>query len=392
VVSAAHASGARISNNSWGFEDRESLRAYTVDSQEFDRLVRDARPSVAGNQQMVEVFAARNQGDDSLGGSSIEGYGSVAPPGTAKNVITAGASENVRPLGGSDGCLVTDAEADSARDILDVSGRGPADDLRLKPDLVAPGTHVAGASPQHSGYTGAYACNPRFPAGNTLYSLISGSSQAVPEVAGAAAIVYDWFRRTRGTPPSPAMTKAILVNTATDIAGGDSGKGALTESAPNTDEGWGRVNLGAVLDSTPRDFVDQSQIVSSTGGSTPVRTYAVDDPNRPVKVTLAWTDPPGMVGRGGLVNDLDLVVEAGGRTYGGNVFAGGASRAGGPADRRNNVEERLPPIRHERARRGASGRGEHRRRRRARKRRWDGPGLRARRLERRRAAGAGARP
>jgi serine protease AprX len=73
----------------------------------------------------------------------------------------------------------------------------------------------------------------------------------VPEVAGAAAIVYDWFRRTRGTPPSPAITKAILVNTATDIAGGDSGKGAPTESAPNTDEGWGRVNLGAVLDSTP---------------------------------------------------------------------------------------------------------------------------------------------
>jgi subtilisin family serine protease len=68
VVSAAHASGARISNNSWGFEDRESLGAYTVDSQEFDRLVRDARPSVAGNQQMIEVFAAGNQGDDSVGG------------------------------------------------------------------------------------------------------------------------------------------------------------------------------------------------------------------------------------------------------------------------------------------------------------------------------------
>ena len=38
-----------------------------------------------------------------------------------------------------------DFMADSARDILDFSSRGPTDDLRQKPDLVAPGTHVVGA-------------------------------------------------------------------------------------------------------------------------------------------------------------------------------------------------------------------------------------------------------
>ena len=56
-------------------------------------------------------------------------------------------------------------------------------------------------------------------------------------------------------------------------------------------------------------------------------------------------DRPAGTARGdAFVNNLDLEVEAGGRTYNGNVFGGRYSRTGGAADPRNNVESVfLPP-------------------------------------------------
>ena len=63
-----------------------------------------------------------------------------------------------------------------------------------------------------------------------------------------------------------------------------------------------------------------------------------------MKVTLAWTDAPGTSTANPVVNDLDLVVDAGGRTYKGNVFGGAFSRTGGSADPRNNLESVYLPA------------------------------------------------
>jgi subtilisin-like proprotein convertase family protein len=342
LTSSAYASGARISSNSWGSGGGAAFGAYDADAQLYDSLVRDAQTGTSGNQQMVEVFAAGNDGE--------AGYATVTPPGTAKNVISVGASENVRPIGGSDGCAVPDSGADDAHDIIDFSSRGPTNDGRLKPDVVAPGTHVTGASPQHPGYLtdGDGTCNEQFPAGNTFYSLVSGTSQATPEVSGAAALVRDWYLREHGggsAAPSPALTKAILVNTASDLVGGDDGKGSTMANVPNTDQGWGRVHMGRVLDSTVRTYHDQApaDLLGASGGSV-THGYHVSDPAKPVKVTLAFTDAPGPTTGNAFVNDLDLVVDAGGRTFKGNVFAGGLSRTGGNADPRDNVESVFLPA------------------------------------------------
>jgi subtilisin-like proprotein convertase family protein/subtilisin family serine protease len=325
IASTAYAAGARISNNSWGSDAKGD---YTLVSAIYDALVRDASPS-AGLQQMVEVVSAGNEGDD--------GYGSTGDLGSAKNVISVGAAESVR-ASGTDGCGATDAAADSARDIATFSGRGPTDDGRRKPDLVAPGTHIVGAAPQHAGYNAAGVCT-KYLAGTTWYSVASGTSQAAPHVSGAAALVRRWSQRTRGAAPSPALTKALLVNTATDLAGGQNGKGDAIAAGPGDDQGWGRVNVGTVFDGTQRDIRDQvlQERMTATGDRR-TRTYSVDDTAAPVKVTLAWTDPPGPTTGDPVVNDLDLVVVAGGRTYKGNVFDGAYSRTGGSADPRNNVE------------------------------------------------------
>ena len=344
LASAAYGDSARVSNNSWGTSGLSSWGTYSTRAQQYDAVVRDASTS-PGNQQMVEVFAAGNDGEGNPAAGNPpdpnEGYGTIMAEATAKNVITVGAAEGVR-ASGSDGCGVPDAGANSANDIIDFSSRGPTDDGRLKPDLVAPGTHVSGARPRHGAYTGNGTCTPFF---GGFYSLVSGSSQAAPQVAGAAALVRHWYKRTEGLDPSPALTKALLLNTATDLAGGDNGKGATIAPGPNTDQGWGRVNLGSAFDSTAREYRDQVPADTfTTSGQSVLRTYKALDPGRPVKVTLVWTDAPGATTGAAWVNNLDLEVEAGGHRYLGNVFAGAFSRTGGAADTRNNVESVYLPA------------------------------------------------
>ena len=344
LASEAYNAGARISNNSWGTGDQVGWGDYNALAQQYDALVRDARGSDAGNQELVEVFAAGNDGEDTPDEGPNEGYGTILAEGTAKNVITVGAAEGVR-ASGLDGCGVPNSGADSARDIIDFSSRGPTDDGRLKPDLVAPGTHMVGARPRHSGYTGNGACVPFFGGASAFYSLISGSSQAAPHVSGAAALVRHWYNRTQGLDPSPALTKALLVNTATDLAGGTTGKGATIAAGPNTDQGWGRVNVGSALDSTSREYRDQVVADRFTSAGESVRkTYLVQDPTKPVKVTLVWSDSPGPTVGNAWVNNLDLEVEARGHRYLGNVFGGAGSRTGGSADTRNNVESVFLPA------------------------------------------------
>ena len=143
LQSTAYHNGARISNNSWGGEgDLGSFGAYDVDAQEYDALVRDAQPAnspyaTAGNQEMVIVFAAGNAGiNTNTFGPESE---TISTPGTAKNVITVGASENVQPYNAAkdapDNSGVFDFEADDADGLVDFSSRGPCQDGRHKPDL-----------------------------------------------------------------------------------------------------------------------------------------------------------------------------------------------------------------------------------------------------------------
>src|SRR6185295_14619701 len=184
----AYGQGARISSNSWGFQDNlgNPIPRYDTNAQSYDRIVRDAQTGVAGLQQLSIVFAAGNDGS---------GANTVSTPGTAKNVITVGAGENVR-MTGTDGCGIANSGADSANDVISFSSRGPVNsaggDGRTKPEIMAPGTHIEAGVPQ-SNYNGSSVCNQFFPAGQTLYGWSSGTSHSTPAVAGGAALVYQDF-------------------------------------------------------------------------------------------------------------------------------------------------------------------------------------------------------
>ncbi|HEY8148076.1 MAG TPA: S8 family serine peptidase, partial [Vicinamibacteria bacterium] len=347
LQSRAYRDGARISSNSWG---AAVSGAYNVDSQAYDALVRDAQPSgsavpVAGNQEMVIVFAAGNDGPAA---------GSLGAPGTAKNVITAGASENVRAIGGADQCGLDDLGADSVGDIASFSSRGPTTDGRRKPDLVAPGTHVTGGVFQTDtpGATGqADACfdgtgvcggpvTSFFPDGQQFYTASSGTSHSTPAIAGGAALVRQYFLNHGLGAASPAMTKAFLMGSARYLTGADAG-----DTLPSNAQGMGLMDLGTAFDGADRVLRDQvaGDMFTATGQT---RTFAgtVVNTSRPYRVTLAWTDAPGSTTGNAFRNDLDLSVRVGGVTYRGNVFAGALSVAGGVADVRNNVESVFLPA------------------------------------------------
>jgi hypothetical protein len=348
LSSQAYQNGSRICNNSWG---ANTAGAYNTDAQSYDALVRDAQPAgstvpAAGNQELIFVFAAGNAGS---------GTKTVGSPGTAKNVITVGAGENVQAFGGADASGVTDSQANSANDIVSFSSRGPCADGRHKPEISAPGTHVSGGVAQASspGATGtAIACfngsgvsggtngNHFWPGGQQFYTASSGTSHSTPCVSGGCALLYQYFLNNFTNPPSPAMTKAYLMNSARYMNGT-----SANDTLWSDNQGMGEMNLGMAFDGVQRMLRDELAADMFTA-SGQVRTYsgAIVDNSKPFRVTVAWTDAPGATSGNAYNNNLDLTVTIGGNTYKGNVFSGAVSVTGGTADAKNNTESVFLPA------------------------------------------------
>ncbi|MFL6212948.1 MAG: S8 family serine peptidase [Blastocatellia bacterium] len=337
VASTAYGNGARISNNSWG----NGANVYDATAQEYDALTRDAQPQTAGNQEMLFVFAAGNQGAG----------GHIGSPGTAKNVIAVAASENYRPEG-TDSCNldgqgnIGPSGANSALDILRYSSGGPTADGRTKPDISAPGTHTYGAASRSPMFNALGLCPgvPIYqPPGQDYYTWSSGTSMATPHVAGAASLARRFFTAKNllgdGRAPSPAMAKAFLINAATYMTGENAG-----DNLPSTRQGYGLLNLSRAMDATARKLIDQSVRFTESGQSYEING-SLADRSQPLRVTLCWTDAIGSLIGPALVNDLDLEVRIGDAVvFRGNHFEGGLTIEGGDADRLNNVESIIIPA------------------------------------------------
>ncbi|MCA9449203.1 MAG: S8 family serine peptidase, partial [Candidatus Omnitrophica bacterium] len=321
--------GATFSSNSWG---AVVAGLYLEESAEFDYLTRDADPIEPGNQPMVYFFSAGNEGPE---------VQSIGSPGSAKNVITVGAGENTDG-DGTDGCGVSPLGADDIRDVIGFSSRGPLADGRMGPTLYTVGTHVQGPASTHADYNGSGVCDRYWPPDQTLYSRSSGTSHSTPVACGAGMLVAEFFNRvlsnleeTSHRPnPSPALIKAVLANTATDNSGNEDGRGGALGAIPNSDQGWGALNLNRFFSMKEKLYSrDQVDLFTDSGQSweTPI---TVLDPNLPLKITLAWSDAPGAPNAGkALVNDLDLSLFGQEGSFFGNRFESGFSTLGGERDR-----------------------------------------------------------
>lgn len=316
--------GAYVGSNSWGDDNGGQ---YDLSAAEFDALVRDADPDFPGEQSYVLEFSAGNSGP---GGQTI------GTPAVAKNVIATGATQNNRfefPLYG-----------EGQEVMADFSSRGPAADGRIKPDLAAPGTWIASLRSIFANDNNAWGPISDY------YLYQGGTSQAGPHVAGGVAVAVQWYREQHGgATPTPALVKAMLINSAEDMSTAvipdgeeDSEDGIVvgdTGPVPNNDEGWGRMNLVNLIDSERRfDLVEQGAGLAS--GQVFERRVVAGSGDS-LKVTLVYTDVPGLPAAiPALVNDLDLeVIAPNGDLYRGNAFADGEAVAGTVVgDRINNVE------------------------------------------------------
>jgi hypothetical protein len=316
---------ARIHSNSWVRDG--APQQYLTDCEEIDRFVYEHR-------DLAICCAAGNDGDENVVGSGKIALGSVRAPGTAKNCITVGASENDRPsivdtwkqhLANCGEPLASDLSADNPEGMAAISSRGPTADARFKPDVVAPGTFVLSArSRKTTNQAWSASSDP-------LYMFDGGTSMSTALVAGCAASVRHFLRTGQQIrQPSAALVKAALINGARPIRGQYRPSEAGT--VPNNVQGFGRVDLQAVVGPYEAgetvEFFDEDRALET--GEDEEFEVALGTAGRRLKVTLVWTDPPGE----SLQCDLDLIVRAGNRERHGNKPA-----ASTRFDRVNNVEQ-----------------------------------------------------
>jgi hypothetical protein len=336
----AYDAGARIHTNSWGSDVDGRYTSYSQDLDEF----------TWANRDMLIVFSAGNEGVDGNSNGIVD-YDSMQSPATSKNGLTVGASENVRSDGGSQSSygaswpgdfpadpINSDHKSNNSEGMVGFSSRGPCDDGRIKPDVVAPGTNVLSTRSSKASGTlwGVFSSN-------TDYLYCGGTSMSAPLVAGCSVLVRQFYTDKEGLEsPSCALIKATLINGATDMKGQYDASHADAGPIPNNDEGWGRVNVtNSIYPTSPREMTYEDVTSGfDESGTTHTYKYRVGT-GEPLKITLAYSDHPGTVTSGGLVNDLDLKVTApdGSTYYLGNDFSNGWTDSDGSStDSTNNVE------------------------------------------------------
>jgi len=218
------------------------------------------------------------------------GYDTIGTKGSAKNIMTVGA--------------VNDAVSGSMRSVgngtmSSFSSWGPADDGRIKPDIVANGITL------YSTYDTSTAS----------YSYLSGTSMASPNACGSAALLAEYYKELfPGEAMRASTLKGLIIHSADDAG----------NPGPDYAFGWGLMNTKAAADllkeyaAGNNNRLTEAQLTTVNTSDTYVVTVTGLEP---LRATLCWTDPPGATQTANdsrtsvLVNDLDLKISGPGGTF-----------------------------------------------------------------------------
>ncbi len=323
ILDQAYKQGARIHSNSWG--DRQNTPSFLpTPTANYSAGARDIDAFVWSHPDMLVVFNTGN-----LSTTTTPPASSLSAPGCAKNTLQVGGTRWANIHAYDD--VVTP-----------FSLVGPTRDGRIKPDLVAPSYVLAG---DDDGDITTRNCNT---------SQQSGTSWSSPSVAGAAALVRQYFTdgfyptgaatESHAFIPSAALLKATLIAATRPVPNDWNYNSGLTPAspAPTYEQGFGFPVLDdALYFPGDRARVRVADVLLAQGlaqGETATLHLNVAAGTQ-LKVALVWTDPAG-IPRGvsdstpELVNDLDLRVT----DSTGAAFLGNESLHPGQPDRLNNVE------------------------------------------------------
>ncbi|MCO6489162.1 MAG: S8 family serine peptidase [Phaeodactylibacter sp.] len=207
------------------------------------------------------VWVQSNASRPPDGGSS--GYDCIPTMGTAKNILTVGAVEE---LPGGYGTSTNPGDVDMSS----FSSWGPTDDGRIKPDLVAKGVAVESCTAD----------------GNNTYDVYSGTSMSAPMVSGSILLIQEHIANLfPGAALRASAMKALLIHTADECG---------TAPGPDYSFGWGLMNTQKAVefltDAGGRHWFNTRDSINN-GDS---RGYTFEhDGIGGIRITIAWTDPPG---------------------------------------------------------------------------------------------------
>ncbi len=303
-MASAAAQGLEISNHSYGFvrgwehnngnwiwygdasvAPMEDYRFgfYDANSRALDQIAFNAPNYLivrsAGNDRGQGPSDA-GQGDTPEKDGGDDGYDCIGQEEVSKNVLTVGAVYRVLNYTGP---------ADVR--ISSFSSWGPADDGRIKPDIVGKGVNV------YSTFDGS----------DTDYGTISGTSMSAPNVSGSCGLLQLHYQNLNGNPMRAATLKGLILHTA-DEAGLNDG--------PDYIYGWGLMNAeraaNLIIDDQGQNSIDELVLLNNEDYSLDIN---VPEGAEELRVTISWTDPGGLPVSPSLnprdpmlVNDLDLKV------------------------------------------------------------------------------------
>ncbi|HZZ44411.1 MAG TPA: S8 family serine peptidase [Tepidisphaeraceae bacterium] len=265
---------ADVINSSWGYDDPDGSANETK--------VIDAL-AYAYHQTVVIAAGNHDPGTNPAVTGPASGFNSIS--------VAALSSDTSNPVYG----YVADFSNRGVNDFTNpkVLG-GTVPESRVAVDIAAPGDNFTLAA--YLGLTGGHTSNdqmnldPSVLSGTGYYFLnAAGTSFAAPVVSGAASLLVDlgYDRFNGGTSVDGRVIKAVLLNSATKIAGWDNGeaydsKGVLrTSQALDPSTGTGMLNL-------------HSALLQYTGGTTDVPGLSVNSPHVAIHGWDFATSTPGI--------------------------------------------------------------------------------------------------
>ena len=243
--------------------------------------------------KLLHVFSAGNDGRNTCAPYPLSYSTIKSGYQVAKNVLTVGAIDTLYAA-------------------ATFSSRGPVNDGRLKPEIMATGYHVFSTSPFFG------------------YERSSGTSMSGPIVAGVATLLNEQYRKSNSNAiPQASLIKAVLCNTAEDLG----------NPGPDFIFGFGNLNARRAADAIENNRFYVSSATPS------INTIAVPAGARRLKVMLYWADTAAAPNAAiQLINDFDLTVVAPGNITHQPLILNAApanvnANAVEGADHLNNIEQ-----------------------------------------------------